>query len=195
MTDIRTAMLLPLLLLFSCDDLNQPTRNENSSENVRVRITARYDPNLLGQNVVLYFTNEENFEVCFSAAELGPGYGRTFVRDGQGTILNDSSNSTLEMLKGVNVAGPIVVLRAGRPHSEFIDLSEFHESNRTLILQAGVALFRCGHLFDPRVREVRTYPIERIFRLSDGRIVEQVNRRFSEEAAPRPAPAVPEGAN
>lgn len=176
MTSIRLTVL-SLLLLWGCDR-QQSVSNDAHSENVRVRIAARYDPNLLGQNVVLYFTNEEDFEVCFSVGDLRPGDGRTSVRDGRGTVLNDEANSALEMLRGVNVAGPIVVLRAGQPHSEWIDLSEFHEGNPTLVLQVGVGLFRCSRLFDPRETEVRTYPIEKTFHLSGGRIAETPNRRF-----------------
>jgi hypothetical protein len=155
-----------LLLLAAC---GQREHNEvsaegrNSALSLRVRIEAAYDATL-GHNVSLTLRNEESFPVCFSSDDLLPGSGTTFVRDSAGRLLNGQINQALEGFRGVNVAGPVTVLRPGQSHHELLDLEQDRPDQGTpVILQIGFSAFRCRDLFAGGNIDISKTLIERTF--------------------------------
>ena len=156
------------LFLFGCGAPDSPEREE-LNKSIRLDIAVR---ETIGTSVLLDIINNEEWEVCFSAGDIRPGQGRTSVESDQGEILNDDGNPALEILRGVNVSEPIQVVRARQRHSLMLDLTEYYEQNRLLVLRLGVAVFRCSDLFDSRRSDVPRQPINKVFRISGGTVVD-----------------------
>ena len=144
---------------------------------LRIAIGATHT-DTLGEYVGLTVVNREAFPVCFSSSDLLPGFGTTFVRDSAGQILNDEVNPALEEFRGVNFAGPLVVLRPGEVHDELMDLTEYRPDRTPMLLQIGLQAFRCSDLFEASEANVRRVPMQKLFRFAQGQITEQPGLRF-----------------
>ena len=168
MIDLRQALVLALVLS-SCAQA-QPLNEVGASANLRVSISASNDSNW-PQELWLSFENHEEFPVCFEAGDLRPGYGSTEIRRPDGTILNGQVDLALELLKGVNLSGGLVVVRPRQRHGESIQLSEYSADRGALVVHIEIGAFRCNDLFDDSTREVNRTRIKRLFRFSDGRPV------------------------
>jgi hypothetical protein len=183
-------MLGLLLLLAGCgqrEDNEVRSKGRNSPPGLRVQIGAAYDATL-SNNVRLTFRNEESFPVCFSSHDLLPGYGTTFVRDSGGGLLNGQVNPALEDFRGINVAGPVSVLRPGQIHSEFLNLEDYRPGGMSpVIVQIGISAFRCSQLFNDNNEDVPTILIERAFNIHGNSITEYRGPRLenSQEEPPR----------
>jgi hypothetical protein len=177
------------LLLAACapDNRNDVDAAQPDPLQLRISITATYT-RTLGENVGLAFLNREPFPVCFSSSDLLPGFGTTFIRNSAGQILNGSANTALEEFRGVNLAGPLVVLRPGKAHEELMDLAEYHPNRTPLVLQVGLQAFRCSDLVDGSDTQVRRLPIQKVFMFAQGRIAERPALRFEMGEEPPVAP-------
>jgi hypothetical protein len=173
----RGRIMFALLLLAACNRNASPEADPAhpiAASPPNVRIAARRSA-VLGEYVSLTFHNSERFAVCFSSSNLLPGRGTTFVRDSERRILNDESNPALEEFRGVNLAGPVTVLRPGGDHRELLNLEpEGFDWSGAAILQVGISVFRCADLFDNGSGDVPQTLIEKAFSIQPHSIAEYV---------------------
>ena len=178
--------LVALLLLSTCSSSSVNIAQSNTSNvagnhrqgGLRIRVNATYDAALLPEYLNVTIRNEETYPICFPRNDILPGSETTNVRDADGHPLSGSSDEALEEFHGVNVAGPIVVLRPGGNHSELIAIEQGYLNRPAIIFQIGFGAFPCRELFDGRSTDVRPVFFQNVFRMENGRIYEQPELRF-----------------